>query len=132
MTEGGDELREVVHQHQRTRLGITRLGILTIALEVSAVEFSFLRETLNLTAGNLGGHLEALEAAKLIKIAKSFQGKRPVTSISITPAGRKAFRTEIAMLKSIVARAERAEERVSQGGAATTPSLRTQPGPAVI
>jgi DNA-binding PadR family transcriptional regulator len=76
-----------------------------------------------LTPGNLGRHLVVLEEAKLIKVAKTFEGRRPSTSISITAAGRKALRAEVAALKSIVDRVERAEsERASLLEAARVPS----------
>jgi len=96
------ELLDVVHQR-------TRLGILTLALEGKSVQFGYLQRVLELTPGNLGRHLLVLEEAKLIKVTKSFEGRKPSTSISITAAGRKALRAEIFALKSIVTRVERAE-----------------------
>jgi DNA-binding MarR family transcriptional regulator len=102
MTDATGDIEDLVHQR-------IRLGILTIALEVSSVQFGYLQRVMDLTPGNLGRHLVVLEEAKLIKIAKTFEGRRPSTSISITAAGRKALRAEIAALKSIVDRVERAE-----------------------
>ncbi len=102
MADQTSELQDVVHQR-------TRLGILTLALESSSVQFGYLQRALGLTPGNLGRHLLVLEEAKLIKVTKSFEGRKPSTSISITAAGRKALKAEIFALKSIVSRVERAE-----------------------
>ena len=116
MTDATGDIEDLVHQR-------IRLGILTIALEVSSVQFGYLQRVMDLTPGNLGRHLVVLEEAKLIKVAKTFEGRRPSTSISITAAGRKALRAEVAALKSIVDRVERAEsERTSLLEAARVPA----------
>jgi len=83
--------------HQRTRL-----GILAILVEASSSQFRFLRETLQLTEANLSGYLGVLEAASLVKIAKSREGHRQRTSVLITRTGRKAFAAEIAALRGLI------------------------------
>jgi DNA-binding MarR family transcriptional regulator len=94
-------LDDVVHQR-------VRLGILAIAHEARRVEFGFLRTTLQLTAGNLGQHLTVLEKAGLVRIEKGYQGKRPRTWVTLTPAGRTALREEIAHLKQLIQQVEQA------------------------
>jgi DNA-binding MarR family transcriptional regulator len=103
-------LDDVVHQR-------VRLGVLTIAHEAHRVEFGFLRTTLQLTAGNLGQHLTVLEKAGLVHIEKGYQGKRPRTWVTLTPAGRTALREEIAHLKRLIHQVEQA-----------TPQTPTHPG----
>jgi DNA-binding MarR family transcriptional regulator len=88
-------LDDVVHQR-------VRLGILTIAHQARRVEFGFLRTTLELTAGNLGQHLTVLEKAGLVHIEKGYEGKRPRTWITLTPAGDQALRDEITHLKRLI------------------------------
>jgi DNA-binding MarR family transcriptional regulator len=95
-------LDDVVHQR-------VRLGILTIAHQARKVEFSFLRTTLQLTAGNLGQHLTVLEKAGLIQIEKGYEGRRPRTWVTLTPAGQTALRDEIAHLKQLIHQVEQAE-----------------------
>lgn len=90
-------LDEVVHQRHR-------LGILTIAAEVRRVEFSYLRESLQLTAGNLSRHIAVLAEAGLVEVEKGYEGKRPRTWVSITPAGRKALAAEMKALSALVQR----------------------------
>ncbi len=93
-------LDDVVHQR-------VRLGILTVAHEARRVEFGFLRTTLDLTAGNLGQHLNVLEKAGLIEIEKGYEGRRPRTWITLTPAGDQALRDEISQLKRLIHQVER-------------------------
>jgi DNA-binding MarR family transcriptional regulator len=92
-------LDDVVHQR-------VRLGILAVTHEARRVEFSFLRATLLLTAGNLSQHLGVLERAGLIDIEKGYQGRRPRTWISLTKAGSAALRDELAALKALIRQLE--------------------------
>ena len=88
-------LDDVVHQR-------VRLGILTVAHEAREVEFGYLRESLELTAGNLSQHLSVLEKAGLIAITKGYSGRRARTWITLTSAGRDALRREIDQLKLLI------------------------------
>jgi len=92
-----NRLDEMVHQRHR-------LGILTIADEAERVEFTYLRETLGLTGGNLSRHLAVLEEAKLIEVAKGYEGRRPRTWISISAQGRASLDAELDALRQLVAR----------------------------
>ncbi|MBU2666189.1 transcriptional regulator [Actinoplanes bogorensis] len=92
-------LDEVVHQR-------VRLGILAIGHEARRVEFGYLRDQLDLTAGNLSKHLSVLEAAGLIDIEKGYEGKRGRTWVTLTPAGDAALAAEISRLKVLIARVE--------------------------
>lgn len=92
-------LDDVVHQR-------VRLGILTITHEARRVEFGYLRDQLDLTAGNLSKHLSVLEAAALIDVEKGYEGKRGRTWITLTPAGAKALAEEIERLKQLITRIE--------------------------
>jgi DNA-binding MarR family transcriptional regulator len=95
-------LNDIVHQR-------VRLGILTIAREARQVEFSYLRTNLELSPGNLSQHLGVLENAGLISIEKGYAGKRARTWITLTNAGRAAFAEEIAQLKLLISRVDRAD-----------------------
>ena len=93
-------LDDTVHQR-------VRLGILTIAHEARRVEFSYLRDNLELTAGNLSQHLGVLESAGLITIEKGYAGKRARTWITLTKAGHAALAEEVAHLKLLISQIER-------------------------
>jgi DNA-binding MarR family transcriptional regulator len=92
-------LDDVVHQR-------FRLGILAVAQQARRVEFTYLRTTLDLTAGNLSQHLNVLEKAGLIGIEKGYEGKRARTWIELTKAGKKALHDEIATLKTLIQQLE--------------------------
>ncbi len=92
-------LSDVVHQR-------VRLGILAIANETTRVEFGFLKETLELTGGNLSQHITVLEDAQLINVEKGYEGKRARTWVSLTKEGKSALREEIKQLKILVKKIE--------------------------
>ena len=92
-------LDDVVHQR-------VRLGIMAVTHEARRVEFSFLRETLDLTAGNLSQHLGVLERAGLIDIEKGYEGRRPRTWINLTKAGAAALHSELATLRALIRQLE--------------------------
>ncbi len=89
-------LDDVVHQRHR-------LGVLTITAEAQA-DFSYLRDVLGLTPGNLSRHLTVLEEAGLVEVAKGYEGKRPRTWVRITRPGRAALAAELAALTELVSR----------------------------
>jgi DNA-binding MarR family transcriptional regulator len=86
------------------------LGILTIAHEARRVDFGYLREHLELTAGNLSQHLDVLENAGLVSIEKGYAGKRPRTWVTLTKAGQAALADEITQLKLLISQIERSNE----------------------
>jgi DNA-binding MarR family transcriptional regulator len=94
------DLDDTVHQR-------VRLALLAALMEGRRVEFTFLRDRLDLTDGNLSRHLQVLEDAGYVRSSKGFEGRRPRTWVSVTPLGRQAFRAEIEALKLIVAEFER-------------------------
>ena len=96
-TNGIDDL---VHQRHR-------LGILTIAAEAQWADFTYLREALGLTAGNLSRHLTVLEEAGLIQVEKGYEGRKPRTRVRITRQGRAALAAELTALTELVRRHER-------------------------
>ncbi|MFJ1707633.1 transcriptional regulator [Kitasatospora sp. NPDC088346] len=112
-------LDDVVHQR-------VRLGILAVAKEARRVEFTFLRSTLGLTAGNLSQHLGVLEKAGLVTIDKGYEGKRARTWIHLTKAGKQALHDEIATLKTLIHQLEGPEGRHGESdppaAAAPTPA----------
>lgn len=84
-----------------------RLGILSVLEGQKEADFQFLQAVLGLTKGNLSSHLAKLEAAELIRVTKTFQGKLPRTMQEITPAGRAALKRQWEQMEAI--------RRLSQG-----------------
>ena len=83
--------------HEKGRLAI--MSMLAAATELS---FTELRDTLNMTDGNLTTHIRTLQEAGYVAVAKSYQNNRPLTTVSLTPTGRKAFAGYVALLEQIV------------------------------
>jgi DNA-binding MarR family transcriptional regulator len=92
-------LDDVVHQR-------ARLGILAILHETARADFGYLKQSLDLTDGNLSQHVGVLENAGLVVVEKGYEGKRPRTWVKITKAGKKALSAEIEALRSLVRRVE--------------------------
>ena len=65
-----------------------RLAILTALSACDKADFVFLRSLTGLTKGNLSSHLMKLEQGGLVEIEKTFQGKQPVTFVSLSGEGR--------------------------------------------
>jgi len=83
--------------HQRVRLSIAA----TLS-RIDSATFTYLRETLNLTAGNLSRHLQVLEVAGLVEVTRSFVGRRPRMRVALTDEGRAALRQAIHEINAIV------------------------------
>ena len=66
------------------------------------LSFTEMRDTLKMTDGNLTTHIRTLQEAGYISITKSFQNNRPLTTCSLTSAGKKAFTSYINLLERIV------------------------------
>jgi DNA-binding MarR family transcriptional regulator len=96
MTHPTSKIDDVVHQR-------VRLGILALLAPADDIDFQFLRDSLQLTDGNLSRHLQVLEDAGYLRIDKSFEGKRPRTRVSITEDGREALEAEVKALRELVA-----------------------------
>jgi DNA-binding MarR family transcriptional regulator len=83
--------------------GRVRLLILSFLLRArKAHAFTALRNNLGLTDGTLSVHLTKLEEGGLISIEKTFEGKKPLTLIRVTPQGRRLFKQYVAELRGIV------------------------------
>jgi len=83
--------------------GRVRLLILSALLRADIpVSFTDLRKMVELTDGTLSVHLGKREEGKLVKIRKTFVGKRPQTTIQPTARGRRSFRQYIQDLQDII------------------------------
>ena len=80
----------------------TRLAIMSILISVEKANFTFLKESIGTTDGNLSTHLTKLEANGLIRIQKAFKGKKPQTTCAITKVGKKAYLSYIEQLEQII------------------------------
>lgn len=93
-----DKLNEIIHQPVRLRI----MASLVTLEESAEVDFTYLRNLLSLTDGNLGAHLRKLEDTGYIKINKTFVERKPRSYISATSEGRKVFKEHVSALESIL------------------------------
>jgi len=79
-----------------------RLGVMSMLMVNDWVDFTNLRDQLEVSDGNLASHLKALEKEKYIALRKQFIGRRPNTSYSVTEKGRLAFLDHLTYLEKII------------------------------
>lgn len=97
------QLDNIIHQPARLQI----MSSLVSLEQGEQLDFTYLRQLLKLTNGNLGAHLIKLEAAGYIRIEKTFVARKPRTHIGITGKGRDAFDQHIVTLKQIIKGSQR-------------------------
>jgi len=91
-------LDDVIH-------GRVRLGIVAYLASAEVADFTELKALLEVTQGNLSVHLRKLEEAGYVAIDKSFVGRKPLTRVRLTEAGRVAFGTYLKAMGRLVEQA---------------------------
>ncbi len=81
------ELDPVIHAQARLRVMTTLCAV----PEGDRLAFPRLQDLLGMTAGNLSTHLRKLEEAGYVAIDKAYRGRTPVTWVSVSRRGRRAF-----------------------------------------
>ena len=94
------ELNEIIHQPVRLRI----MAALVALEEGNEVDFTYLRDLLGVTDGNLGAHLRKLEEAGYIAVNKTFIERKPRTFVGVTALGRQVFQEHVAALEAILKR----------------------------
>lgn len=89
------QLDELIHSR-------IRLAVMAVLVAVDEAEFTFLREKIGATDGNLSIHLKKLEEAEYVSERKQFVAKKPVTSYKLTRKGRKAFELYLERLEAML------------------------------
>lgn len=92
------ELNEVIHQPVRLRI----MAALVSLEEGVEVDFTYLRQLLKVTDGNLGAHLRKLEEAGFITIQKTFVERKPRTFITATRQGCRVFKEHVEALQALL------------------------------
>jgi DNA-binding MarR family transcriptional regulator len=79
-----------------------RLGVMAVLLANESVSFNDLKESLDLTDGNLASHVAALEKAGYVLVNKQFIGKKPNTTYNATTEGKTAFQEHLTALEKLL------------------------------
>ena len=89
------QLDRVIHEKGR-------LAIMSMLAASPELSFTELRNALSMTDGNLTTHIRTLQEEGFVAVSKSYANNRPLTTCSLTTAGRKAFASYIDLLEQIV------------------------------
>ena len=89
------QLDRVIHEKGR-------LGIMSMLAASPELSFTELRDALEMTDGNLTSHMRTLQEAGYVALSKSYENNRPLTTCSLTAAGKKAFASYVDLLEQIV------------------------------
>ena len=79
-----------------------RLQICALLAPNNSVEFSILKEQLEVSDSVLSKHIKALDEAGYIFSEKRLHNGRPRTWLTLTTIGRDAFSSHVAALKALV------------------------------
>jgi len=79
-----------------------RLGIMALLMVEDSVDYNSMKESLDVTDGNLASHIKALEKEEYISVQKSFFGKKPHTRYQATPLGRAEFNKHLKALEDLL------------------------------
>ena len=93
---------ETFLQLDRVILEKGRMGIMSLLAASPELSFTEVRDTLQMTDGNLMSHVRTLQEAGYLVVSKAFQNNRPLTTLSLTTAGEQAFAAYISLLEKIV------------------------------
>jgi DNA-binding transcriptional ArsR family regulator len=90
-----EELDPMLHERGR-------LAIVSVLAAVESLTFTELRDSLEMTDGNLSVHLQKLQDKGYLAIDKQFVGRRPQTTCRLTRVGKQAFTRYLDHLQAIV------------------------------
>ena len=95
-------MKKIISNLNKTFDHKVRLGIMSVLMVNEEVNFTTLKEMLEVTDGRLASHMKVLEGVEFVKVHKSFVGRKPHTTYSATPAGRKAFNDHLDALEKLI------------------------------
>jgi DNA-binding HxlR family transcriptional regulator len=91
-----DGLNRVIHER-------ARLGVLTcLVTHPRGLPFPEMKKLCALTDGNLNRHLQVLQEANLVSLAKGADRERPQTLYRITTLGRKRYLDYLEVLEQVI------------------------------
>ncbi len=79
-----------------------RLGIMSALVVNEHLDFSSLKNLLDVTDGNLASHLKSLEKKEYVTFKKEFLGRKPNTKYHATPKGKNAFKKHIQAIEQLL------------------------------
>jgi DNA-binding MarR family transcriptional regulator len=89
------QLDDIIHSR-------IRLAVMALLASLDTAEFTYIREKIGATDGNLSIHLKKLEEAEYIAVTKTFIDRKPVTMYTLNKKGRKAFELYVERLEQLL------------------------------
>ena len=95
-----------IEQHPRHRLdellqNPVRFSIVAALDRAATLSFKEVRDAVEITDSALSKQVALLEGAGYLSVGKSFAGKMPRTSLTLTKQGRTAWKAHLATLREI-------------------------------
>ena len=87
----------------------TRLSIVALLASAEWIDFSFVRDQLELSDSALSKQFATLESAGYIAIERPLSDRRRRVRVRLTEKGRAAFEGHVAALRAVIATAESAD-----------------------
>lgn len=84
-----------------------RLAVVTLLATVEQADFTFIRDRVGASDGNLGAHMQRLVKAGYVDEHKRFHRRKPQTLFMLTEAGRSALKTHLDQITAMVVPAKR-------------------------
>jgi DNA-binding MarR family transcriptional regulator len=95
-------MRNYLEQLNQAFESRARLRIMSVLMVQERLDFATLKDTLQLTDGNLASHLRALEEAAYLEVDKRFVNRKPNTTYAATPAGKQAFTQHLDAFEQLI------------------------------
>ncbi len=95
-------MKKIISKLNKTFDHKVRLGIMSVLMVNEGVNFTTLKEMLEVTDGRLASHMKVLEGVDFVQVTKPFVGRKPHTTYAATDAGRKAFNAHLDALEKLI------------------------------
>jgi DNA-binding MarR family transcriptional regulator len=95
-------MKEIINRINKVFENKARLGIMSALMVNQSLDFSSLKDLLDLTDGNLSSNLSVLEGLNHVMITKEFVGKKTRTSVTATSEGKAAFEMHLKALEELI------------------------------
>ena len=95
-------MKKIISKLNKTFDHKVRLGIMSVLMVNEGVNFTTLKEMLEVTDGRLASHMKVLEGVDFVQVTKTFVGRKPHTTYAATEAGRTAFNDHLDALEKLI------------------------------
>lgn len=95
-------MKEILKDLDKAFENRIRLGIMSALVVNDYLDFTSLKELLDVTDGNLASHLKSLEKCQYVVYVKEFINRKPNTNYSATIKGKIAFKKHIKAIEQLL------------------------------